>query len=229
MAAQIDWVIPAITASASLLGAIVGGFATYWTSKKTDERATAAEEERKRCALLREAATRFVNAMTDISVASAGFREISREWGEAADKLANARTQQELADVAKQMDPTIEPGVGTLNILFRLARMTGLVEEDVQKAIAILAELRLVAPSDIADAAQRVMYTGFAQELAAAMAPNLRRATTDAFNREIGDFVNRVRHAMDVEHHAFDVIDGQGLRELIQLSDDAGLEHSGSS
>jgi hypothetical protein len=34
---------------------------------------------------------------------------------------------------------------------------------------------------------------------------------------------------MDVEHHAFDVIDGQGLRELIQLSDDAGLEHSGSS
>lgn len=27
-----DWVIPAITASASLLGTIVGGLATYWTA-----------------------------------------------------------------------------------------------------------------------------------------------------------------------------------------------------
>jgi hypothetical protein len=222
MSAQTDWVLPTITASASLLGAMVGGFATYWTSKRTDERQTAAEHQGKKSALLREASTRFVNAMTDISVASAGFRQISREWGEAADKLANVRTEQELAEVAKRLDPTIEPGLGALNILFRLARMTGLLEEDVKKAIAVLAELRLIAPSDIADAAQRVMYTGFAQELAAAMAPNLRRCTTDAFNHEISDFVNRVRHEMNVEYYAFDVIDEQGLRELIHLPDDVG-------
>jgi hypothetical protein len=222
MSAQTDWVLPTITASASLLGAMVGGFATYWTSKRTDERQTAAEHQRKKSALLREASTRFVNAMTDISVASAGFRQISREWGEAADKLANVRTEQELAEVAKRLDPTIEPGLGALNILFRLARMTGLLEEDVKKAIAVLAELRLIAPSDIADAAPRVMYTGFAQELAAAMAPNLRRCTTDAFNHEISDFVNRVRHEMNVEYYAFDVIDEQGLRELIHLPDDVG-------
>jgi hypothetical protein len=77
MSAQADWVIPTITASASLVGAMVGGFATYWTSKKTHERQTAAEDQRKRFALLREFATRFVNAMTDISVASVGFQEIS--------------------------------------------------------------------------------------------------------------------------------------------------------
>jgi hypothetical protein len=224
MSAQADWVIPTITASASLVGAMVGGFATYWTSKKTHERQTAAEDERERFALLREAASRFVNAMTDIVVTSVGFQEISIEWGEAAGKLANARTEQELAEVAKQIDPTIQPGVGTLNILFRLVRMTGLLEEDVKKAMAVLAELRLLAPGDVADTAQRVIYTGFAQELAVAMAPNLRRHTTDAFNREISDFVNRVRNHMNVEHYAFDVIDDKGLRELIYLPDDVDPE-----
>jgi hypothetical protein len=226
MTGQTDWVIPAITASASLLGAVVGGFATYWTSKKTHDRQAAAEDERERLALIRESATRFVNAMTDISVASVGFQEISREWGEAAEKLANARTEPELAEVAKQIDPTIEPGAGTLNVLFRLVRMTGLLEEDVKNAMTVLAELRLIAPSDVAEAAQRVIYTGFAQELAVTMAPNLRRHTTDAFNREISDFVNRVRRHMNAEHYASDVIDEHGLRELIYWADDVGPERA---
>ena len=222
MTAQADWIIPTITASASLLGAMVGGFATYWTSKRTDERQTAAENERKKYALLRDASTRFVNAMTDISVASAGFREVSREWGEAAVKLADARTEEELAEVAKQLDPTIEPGAGVLNVLFRLARLTGLLEEDVKRAIAVLAELRLTAPSEIAEAAQRVMYTGFAHQLAAAMAPKVRRPATDAFNREMNNFVNRIRHQLNAERFGFDVVDEQGLRELIHLPDVAG-------
>ena len=34
------WVIPAITASASLLGTIVGGLVAYWTSKRMHERTT---------------------------------------------------------------------------------------------------------------------------------------------------------------------------------------------
>jgi len=44
----------------------------------------------------------------------------------------------------------------------------------------------------------------------------------EAFNREISDFVNRVRHHIKVEHYAFDVIDDKGLRELIYLPDDVG-------
>ena len=53
-----DWVIPAITASASLLGTMVGGIATYWTSKKTHERQSIAEEERQKFDLLRDATIR---------------------------------------------------------------------------------------------------------------------------------------------------------------------------
>lgn len=225
MTGQASWVIPAITAAASLLGAMVGAIATYWTSKKAHERESkrqererAADNERQQSALLREAAIRFVSTMTEISVASVGIAQISRQWGEVADQLANARTEQELADVAKQLDATIEPGVGQLNILFRLVRITGLLEEDLKKAMSLLTELRLIAPGDVADSAQRMIYTGFAHELAVAVAPNLRHATIEAFNREINDFVNRVRGHMNVESHTFNVIDDQSLQELLTFS-----------
>ena len=72
-----DWVIPAITASASLLGTVVGGLATYWTSKKNYERQSVADDERLKYDLLRDATIRFVAAMTEISVAGAGLKEIS--------------------------------------------------------------------------------------------------------------------------------------------------------
>jgi hypothetical protein len=214
-----DWVIPAITASASLLGTIVGGLAAYWTSKKTHDRQTAAEEERQKYTLLREAAIRFVTAMTDISVANVGIKEISREWGAVADQLASARTEQDLIDIAMQVDPTIQPGLSRINTLLRLVRLTGLPEEDLKKAVTLLTELRFIAPSDVADSAQRVIYTAFAQELTAAIAPHLRHQTTDAFNREINDFVNRVRHHMHFEHYEFKVIDQQTVQDILNLDD----------
>ena len=217
-----DWVIPAITASASLLGTIVGGFATYWTSKKTYDRQAAAEEERQKYTLLREAAIRFVAAMTDISVPSADLNQISREWATVADQLASARTEEELIDIAKQVDPTIHPGLSRLNILLRLVRLTGL--EDLKKAITLLTELRVIAPGDVADSAQRLIYTAFAQELTAAIAPHLRHQTTDAFNHQINDFVNRVRHHMHVEHYESSVIDQQTLQEILN-PDDSGRSH----
>ncbi len=203
---------------------MVGAVATYWTSKKAHERESkrqererAAETERRQSTLLRESAIRFVATMTDISVASVVRTKISREWGEVADDLASARTEQELADVAKQLDPTAEPGVGRLNILFSLVRASGLFEEDLKKAMSLLTELRLIAPGDVADSAQRLIFTGFAHELAVAMAPNLRQQTIEAFNREINDFVNQVRRHMNVEPHTFTAIDEQGLQELLSF------------
>jgi hypothetical protein len=223
MSGQSNWIIPAITAAASLLGAMVGAIAYchlldieegHERESRRQEREWADQKERQQSTLLREAAIRFVATMTDISVASIGLTQISREWGEVAGKLANARTEQELAEVAQEFDPTIEPGVGQLDILFRLVRTTGLFEEDVKKAMSLLTEPRLIAPGDVADSAQRLIYTGFAHELAVAMAPNLRHQTIEAFNREINEFVNRVRGHMNVEPYAFNAIDEQGVREL---------------
>ena len=227
MNGQTDWVIPTITASASLLGAMVGGLATYWTSKKTHERQTTAEEERQRSTLLREAAIRFVAAMTDISVASIGHKQMSHEWGLVAEQLVLARTDQELVEVARQLDPTIHAGLGRLSILLRLVRVSGLLEEDLKKAVTMLTELRLIAPGDVADSAQRVVYTAFAQEITAAIAPSQRHHTTEVFNREINDFVNRVRHHMKVQHHVFDPIDQRALQNLLRPQSDNGGTDAG--
>ena len=49
------------------------------------------------------------------------------------------------------------------------------------------------------------------------MAPNLRHHTIEAFNREINDIVNLVRVHMNVEPHAFKVIDEQDLHELLSF------------
>ena len=120
MSGQSNWVIPAITAMASLLGAVVGAVATYWRSKKAHERESkrqeserADENERRQSTLLREAAIRFVTTMTDLSVASVGLTQISHEWGDVADKLASARTEQELVDVAKQLDSPLSPALAS--------------------------------------------------------------------------------------------------------------------
>ena len=155
--------------------------------------------------------------MTDISVASDGLTQLSHEWGEVADQLANARTEQELVGVARQLDPTIAPGTGQLDILFRLVTNTGLFEEDLKKAMSLLTELRLIAPGDVAESAQRLIFTGFAHELAVAMAPNLRHRTLEDFNRQINDFVNRVRRHLNVEPHTFTAIDEQGLQEMLSF------------
>ncbi|BBX16803.1 hypothetical protein CRI77_02570 [Mycolicibacterium duvalii] len=212
-----DWVIPAITASASLLGAIVGGLATYWTSKKNYERQSVAEEERQKFDLLRDATIRFVAAMTEISVASAGLKEISAEWAEVTQRLAHTEDQGQLLQMAREIDPSIPENLTRLAILFRVVRATGALEDDAKRAITLLTELRLVAPSDIADSAQRVIYTAFAQEITATLSPDRRHAATDAFNAAINDFVNRVRHYMKVEDHRFETVDKEALEHLLDF------------
>lgn len=212
-----DWVIPAITASASLLGTIVGGMATYWTAKKTHERQSVADEERQKFDLLRDSTIRFVAAMTEISVASAGLKQISAEWADVTQRLAHAEDHGRLLEIAREIDPSIPENLDRLAVMFRVVRVTGLLEDDIKRAITLLTELRLVAPSDIADSAQRVIYCAFAQELTSALSPDRRNAATDAFNAAINDFVNRVRHYMHVEDHEFDAIDEKALEHLLDI------------
>ena len=212
-----DWVIPAITAAASILGTTVGGLATYWTSKKSHERQSLAEEERQKFDLLRDATIRFVAAMTEISVASAGLKQISAEWTAVAERLSHVESHEELIKAAREMDPSIPEDLNRFAVMFRLVRVTGMLEDDIKRAITLLTELRLVAPSDIADSAQRVMYCAFAQEITSAIAPAKRNAATEAFNQAVNDFVNRVRHYMHVEDHDFVAIDHKALDALLDL------------
>jgi hypothetical protein len=214
------WVIPAITASASLLGTVVGGLVAYWTSKRMHERTTAVEELRQRHQLLREGSTRFISTMSEISVSADGLGRITEKWGPKAAALAAARSDDEVVEAARAISPDIETGGGRVAIVMRLLRESGVLDEDINAATAVLSELRLVAPGDVADSAQRVLYKAFARELTAAFAPHLNRRATGAYNAEVNEFFNRVRHHLSVENIEFDFINEDVAQDVLDLERD---------
>lgn len=219
------WVIPAITASASLLGTIVGGLVAFWTSKKMHDRTTAVEELRQRHQLLREGAIRFVNTMAEIAVASGVLRRITEQWGPKAAALVAAGSDEEVARAAQAIHPDLATDGGQVAILLRLLRETGVLDEDIKAATAVLSELRLVAPGDVADSAQRVLYKAFVREMTAAFAPHLNQRATDVYNTEVNEFFNRVRHHLSVENIEFDFINENVAAEVLALQ--PGPERSG--
>lgn len=211
------WVIPAITASASLLGTIVGGLVAYWTSKRMHERTTAVEERRRQNTLLREGAIQFISGIAHMTVGAAGLERISQQWGPQAARLVEARTEDELLAVAREIDPDIEAGGERMEILLRLFRQTGVLDEDIKSGLTVLSELRLVAPGDVAESAQRVLYSAFSQELTAAVAPHLRIKATAAFNAAVNEFFNRVRHHMSVDDIEFEFINEKVMQDVLDL------------
>jgi len=219
------WVIPAITASASLLGTIVGGLVAFWTSKKMHDRTTAVEELRQRHQLLQEGSIRFVNTMAEIAVASGSLRRIAEQWGPEAAELALAGSDEEVARVALAIRPDLATDGGRVAILLRLLRETGVLDEDIKAATAVLSELRLVAPGDVADSAQRVLYKAFMREMTAAFAPHLNQKAIDVYNTEVNEFFNRVRQHLSVENIKFDFINENVAAEVLALQ--SGPERSG--
>ena len=101
--------------------------------------------------------------------------------------------------------------------MLRLFQQTGVLDEDIKIALTVLSELRLVAPGDVAESAQRVLYTAFAQEFAAAIAPHLNTKATTAFNAEVNEFLNRVRNHMSVEDIEFDFVNEKVMSEVLDL------------
>jgi hypothetical protein len=211
------WVIPAITASASLLGTIVGGLVAYWTSKRMHDRTTAVEELRRKNAFLREGAIQFMSGIAQMTAGGAGLERISERWGPQAARLVAAGTEDQLLAVAREIAPGIEAGGGRMEILLRVIRKTGVLDERIKPGMTVLSELRLVAPGDVVESAQRVLYSAFAQELTTAVAPHLRTKATAAFNSAVNEFFNRVRHHMSVEDIEFDFINEKVMSEALDF------------
>ena len=225
-----SWIIPAITASASLSGTIVGGLVTYWASIKNFEVTSEADRVRNLREKVREGAIGFIASLADNSRLDPAVERIGRRWGPAATDLLTARTDDDLAAAAKAIDPAIETGAGRGSILYQLFRNTGVLDESGSYTKASLSELRLLAPEDVAKSAHRVLFRHFALQLTVALAPDATDPARDALNREINDFFNRVRHYMSVEDMNFDYIDQEYLSVMfpaLQAPHAAGPDRHG--
>ena len=211
-----------ITAASGLLGTLIGGLVGYWSSAKMHDRTIATEESRQRNAHLREGAMAFISGIQKLDVGPAALERVSQRWGPAAATVISPETDDRaLLAAAREIYPAIDAGGSRMQILVRLIRETGVLDDEVGQFTSLLSEIRLVAPADVADAAQRVVYTAMAVQLTASAMPELNRHATFKYNSAVNEFFNRVRHHMSVENIEFDFINENLVMEVIELERDS--------
>ena len=216
-----------ITAATGLLGTLIGGLVGYWSSSKMHDRTIATEESRNRNTHLREGAMAFIIGIQKLDVGPAALERIAQRWGPAAAILLSPDTDdQATLEAAREVYPGIEAGGGRTNILLRLAKETGVLDDEATQLTSLLSEIRLVAPADVAETAQRVAYTAIAVRLTAVAAPTLNRHATFNYNSAVNEFFNRVRHHMSVENIEFDFVNENLLLEVLELERDSKVTYA---
>lgn len=216
MSGQSAWVVPAISTVSSLLGTVVGGLVTYWTSKKSFERQQTYQQSDQRNSQLRDAAMRFIAAIADEPVVRSGLTRLAEQWGPVTAQLAAAQTDGEFVSLARTIDPAIPPDSSREAALVALMRSTGAFDDDIRRAVTLLTELRLIAPRAVAESARRVLYAAATRELAAAITPQRQRPAIESFNREVNEFFNQVRHHMNVEDIEFEFFDEGVMQRILK-------------
>ena len=211
-----------ITASASLMGTVVGGIVGYWSSTRMHDRTIAADEVQRRNTLLREGAMTFITGIENLDVGDVALERIAQRWGPAAARVISPETDDEgMLEAAREIYPAIETGGGRMQVLLRLAKETGVLDDEARQITSLLSEIRLAAPVDVAEAAQRVAYTAMAVRLTAIAAPALNRHATFKYNSAVNEYFNRVRHHLSVENIEFDFINENLLSEVLELESDS--------
>jgi hypothetical protein len=169
----------------------------------------------------------FIIGIQKLNVGPAALERISQRWGPASARVLSPETDdRELLEAAREIYPAIDAGGGRMQILVRLIRGTGVLDDEVRQFTSLLAEIRLVAPADVADAAQRVVYNAVAVQLTAAAVPDLNRHATFKYNSAVNEFFNRVRHHMSVENIEFDFINEHLITEVLELERDSKAERA---
>jgi hypothetical protein len=193
-----------ITALATLLGAGVGGFTTYFTSKAAFTRQESAETKRQHDALTRDVSVRFVKALVKLRAESNSSK--AKELAERFDEIVSSNQD------AKNLIEQIKAGTSTTTpeqaaeILFgaveptpamfdeqnlatalpaALDKILQMVEQTRAELTGIAAEMQLIMPTEILERA-------YIAEIATllAFASVARDKTADA---AVLDFVTAVR------------------------------------
>lgn len=194
-----------ITGLATLLGAGVGGFTTYFTSKAAFTRQEAAEAKRQHDALMRDVSVRFVRTLDTIrgEIGSSKFKELSARFDEL---VSSNQDVKNLFEQMKAGTATATP-VQALEILWRAVEPTPPTLEQIaattlRAAIdtapqmaelnSIIAEMKLIMPTEILEKAQFAqMATLFVAQISEAMPPT--DNSDQAASAAVSDFVRAVR------------------------------------
>ena len=194
-----------LTSLATLLGAGVGGFATFMSSKAAFHRGETLETKRQHDVLMRDVSVRFVKTLDVVQgeISSSKFKELSAEF----DELVSSN--QEIRNLVEQVKGGAAGATApqALELLSRTEEPTPLMLEQIAAATfraalaaapqmvelnSVMAEMKLIVPNDILKKARyAAIVTLFAALISQAGAPtnNWNQASSAA----ITDFVEAVR------------------------------------
>jgi hypothetical protein len=194
-----------LTASATLLGAGVGGFTTFLTSKAAFRRGQTVETKRQHDALMRDVSVRFVRTLDMVhgEISSSKFKELSAGFDELVSSnqdvknlfeqvkagAAAAKADQSLGLLSRAAEPTPPTLEQIAAATFRAA--LGVAPQMVELN-SIIAEMKLIMPTDILQKAQyAAIVTLFAAYISQAGRPT--SYWNQASSAAVSDFVGAVR------------------------------------
>jgi hypothetical protein len=194
-----------LTSLATLLGAGVGGFTTFMSSKAAFHRGENVETKRQHDVLMRDVSVRFVKTLDIVQgeISSSKFKELSAEF----DELVSSN--QDIKNLVEQVKAGAAAATASqaLELLSRVAEPTPAILEQIAAATfraalaaapqmvelnSVMAEMKLIMPNDILQKAQyAAIVTLFAALISAAGTPanNWDQASSAA----VTDFVEAVR------------------------------------
>ncbi|WP_139830374.1 hypothetical protein [Mycobacterium triplex] len=194
-----------LTSLATLLGAGVGGFTTFMSSKAAFHRGETLETKRQHDVLMRNVSVRFVKILDIVQgeISSSRFRELSTELDElvssnqhvknlveqvqAGAAASTASQALELLSPAAEPTPPILEQIAAATFRAALAAAPQMVELN-----SVMAEMKLIMPNDILQKAQyAATVTLFAALISETGIPtnNWKQASSAA----VSDFVEAVR------------------------------------
>jgi hypothetical protein len=194
-----------LTSLATLLGAGVGGFTTFISSKAAFHRAETVETKRQRDVLLRDVSVRFVKTLDIVqgAISSSKFKELSPEFDElvssnqdvkhlveqvkAGAAAATASQAIELLSHAAEPTPSMLEKIAAATFRAALAAAPQMFELN-----SVIAEMKLIMPNDTL---QKAQYAAIVTLLAALISEAGTPANNwdQASSAAVTDFVEAVR------------------------------------
>jgi hypothetical protein len=194
-----------LTSLATLLGAGVGGFTTFMSSKAAFHRGETVETKRQRDVLLRDISVRFVKTLDIVqgAISSSQVKELSPEFDElvssnqdvknlveqvrAGAAASTASQALELLSRAAEPTPAMLERIAAATFRAALAAAPQMVELN-----SVMAEMKLIMPNDTLQKAQyAAVVTLFAALISEAGTPT--NNWDQAASAAVSDFVEAVR------------------------------------
>ncbi|MEM6109163.1 hypothetical protein AAHS21_23430 [Mycobacterium sp. 050272] len=194
-----------LTSLATLLGAGVGGFTTFMSSKAAFHRGETLETKRQHDSLMRDVSVRFVKTLDIVQgeVSSSKFKGLSAEFDELVSSnqevkhlveqgtggaaTATASPALELLSHATEPTPSIAEQIAAPTFRAALVATPSMVDLN-----SVMAEMKLIMPNDILQKAQyAAILTLFAALISEVGAPS--NNWNQASSAAVSDFVEAVR------------------------------------